>query len=78
MFSISYSSTLVSSGILLNTSSSSTVAEGSTSHFPAGFPLNNNGVPKTNTVKSVDARDVLEKLRDDVHTRLRQHIKSKL
>ena len=78
MFSIGSSSTLVSSGLLLKTSSSPTVAEGSTSHLPTRFPFYKNCFPETDTVKPGDARDVLEKLSDDVHSRLSQHIKSKL
>ena len=68
----------MSSGLLLNKSSSPTVAEGSTSHFLIRSPFHKNDVPKTDAVKSGDARDMLEKLSDDVHTQLIKHIKSKL
>ena len=79
MFSIGASSTLVSSGLLLNTQASpSTVAEGSTSYFPTRSPFHKSGVPGTDAVKAGDAKDVLGKLSDDIHPRLSQHIKSKL
>ena len=78
MFSISSSSTLVSSGILLNTASPSTVADGSTSHLPTRFIFHKYSVPRNETTNPVDAKDLLEKLSDDVHTQLIKHIKSKL
>ena len=77
MFSISSSSTLVAYGLLLNTSSSPIVAEGSTSQFPTRSPFHKYGVPGIDAVKPGDAKDVLGKLSDYVHTRLIQHIKSK-